>query len=114
MREQELRDLIQGVQDGTLTRRGFISRMMAVGLTAPLATQLLAHCGVAMAQSPIEYPPAKRGGGGTVKLLYWQAPTLLNPHFAVGTKDQEASRLFYEPFAGWSAEGELVPTLAAE
>jgi peptide/nickel transport system substrate-binding protein len=114
MHEQELRAQIQGVNDGTLTRRAFISRMMALGLTAPLATQLLAHCGVAMAQTKIDYAPTKRGGGGTVKLLYWQAPTLLNPHFAVGTKDQEASRIFYEPLGGWSPEGELVPILAAE
>src|SRR4029079_18315385 len=45
---------------------------------------------------------------------FWQAPTLLNPHFAVGTKDQEGSRIFYEPLAGWDAEGNLVPMLAAE
>jgi peptide/nickel transport system substrate-binding protein len=114
MHEQELRDLIERVKDGTLTRRGFMSRLAAVGLSAPLAAQLLAHCGVAMAQSKIDYAPTKRGGGGTVKLLYWQAPTLLNPHFAVGSKDQESSRIFYEPLAGWSAEGELISILAAE
>jgi len=114
MREQELRDLIKGVKEGTFTRRDFITRMMAAGLAAPLAVQLLAHAGVAMAQSQIEYAPTKRGGGGTVKLLYWQGPTLLNPHFAVGSKDQEASRIFYEPLAGWSGEGELVAILAEE
>jgi peptide/nickel transport system substrate-binding protein len=114
MREQELRDLAGAVKAGSLSRRGFIRRMAAIGLSAPLATQLLAHFGVAMAQTNIEYAPAKRGGGGTVKLLYWQAPTLLNPHFAVGSKDQESSRIFYEPLAGWSAEGELVAILAAE
>jgi peptide/nickel transport system substrate-binding protein len=32
----------------------------------------------------------------------------------VGTKDQEASRIFYEPLAGWDADGNLVPMLAAE
>ncbi|MGA7325268.1 MAG: peptide ABC transporter substrate-binding protein [Rhodomicrobium sp.] len=114
MREQELRDLIHRVKEGTFTRRDFIGRMMAAGLAAPLATQLLAHAGVAMAQSSIEYAPTKRGGGGTVKLLYWQGPTLLNPHFAVGTKDQEGCRIFYEPLAGWSPEAELVPILASE
>jgi peptide/nickel transport system substrate-binding protein len=114
MREQELRHLIKSVKDGTLTRRDFISQMMAVGLATPLATQLLAYSGVAMAQANIDYAPTKRGGGGTVKLLLWQAPTLLNPHFAVGSKDQEASRIFYEPLAGWSADGELVAILASE
>ncbi len=47
-------------------------------------------------------------------MLYWQAPTLLNPHFAVGTKDQEGSRIFYEPLAAWDPEGNLAPVLAAE
>jgi peptide/nickel transport system substrate-binding protein len=47
-------------------------------------------------------------------VLWWQGPTLLNPHFAVGTKDQDGSRIFYEPLAGWDAEGDLVPVLAAE
>ena len=30
-------------------------------------------------------------------------PTLINPHFAIGTKDQDASRIFYEPLAAWDA-----------
>jgi len=67
-----------------------------------------------MAATAIPYKPTKAGGGGPLKLLFWQAPTLLNPHFAVGTKDQEASRLFYEPLAGWDSDGNLVPILAAE
>ena len=47
-------------------------------------------------------------------MLWWQGPTLLNPHFAVGTKDQDGSRIFYEPLAGWDADGNLKPVLAAE
>ena len=47
-----------------------------------------------------------------MKVLWWQAPTLLNPHFATGTKDQDGSRLFYEPLAGWDADGNLRPILA--
>jgi peptide/nickel transport system substrate-binding protein len=86
--------------------------MTAVGLTAPMATQLLALSGVAMAQSRPTYKPTKRGGGGLLKVLWWQGPTLLNPHFAVGTKDQDGSRLFYEPLAGWDADGNLRPILA--
>jgi peptide/nickel transport system substrate-binding protein len=49
-----------------------------------------------------------------LKLLWWQAPTLLNPHFGVGQKDQDASRIFYEPLAAWDPDGNLVPMLAAE
>jgi peptide/nickel transport system substrate-binding protein len=38
----------------------------------------------------------------------------LNPHWATGTKEQEGSRMFYEPLAGWDADGVLYPVLAAE
>ena len=114
MLDTELRTMIDEVKDGRMDRRAFIQRMIGVGLTAPMATQILAIGGVAMAQSPSPYKPTKRGGGGPLKLLWWQGPTLLNPHFATGTKDQDGSRLFYEPLACWDADGNLKPILAAE
>ncbi len=114
MTEQELRRLLARARRGTLSRRGFMQRMAAVGLAAPLATQLLTLAGVAQAQPTHTYKPTRRGGGGLLKILYWQGATLLNPHFAVGTKDQDGSRLFYEPLAAWAADGTLVPILAAE
>ncbi|MDM7945592.1 MAG: peptide ABC transporter substrate-binding protein [Oceanibaculum nanhaiense] len=114
MKERELRGLINKVKHGKLSRRGFISRMVMLGLTAPLASQMLLSAGVAQAQSAMEYKPTKAGGGGTLKLLWWQGPTLLNPHFATGTKDQDGSRIFYEPLAAWAPDGALIPILAAE
>jgi peptide/nickel transport system substrate-binding protein len=113
MNERELRRLIGEVKHGKLSRRAFAQRMLAVGLTAPLATQLLAVAGVAHAQPKSQYKPTKRGGGGLLKVLWWQGPTLLNPHFAVGTKDQDGSRVFYEPLAAWDPDGNLKPKLAA-
>jgi peptide/nickel transport system substrate-binding protein len=112
MNEHRLRHLISQVKSGKVSRRAFLRRMAAVGLTAPLASQLLAYSGVAMAQTRPVYKPTKRGGGGMLKVLWWQAPTLLNPHFAVGGKDQDGSRLFYEPLAGWDDSGNLRPILA--
>ncbi|WP_159585606.1 peptide ABC transporter substrate-binding protein [Chelativorans xinjiangense] len=114
MNERELRGLIEDVRIGKLSRRAFVRGMVAVGLTAPLAAQMLSHSGIAMAAPFPEYKPTQRGGGGPLRLLWWQGPTLLNPHFAVGTKDQDGSRLFYEPLAAWDADGNLVPILAAE
>jgi len=114
MNEQDIRNMITKVKAGRLSRRAFVQRMIAVGLTAPMAGMMLSQSGAAMAATAIPYKPTKAGGGGPLKLLFWQAPTLLNPHFAVGTKDQEASRLFYEPLAGWDSDGNLVPILAAE
>jgi peptide/nickel transport system substrate-binding protein len=114
MNEQELRELFAAARDGRVSRRAVISRLVGLGLTAPLAGMLLARAGVAQAPAKFDYKPARAGGGGALRTLFWQAPTLLNPHFAVGTKDQEGSRIFYEPLAGWDAEGNLVPMLAAE
>jgi len=49
----------------------------------------------------------------TLKLLAWQAPTILNPHLATGFKDGEASRVTLEPLASFDGEGKLIPILAA-
>jgi peptide/nickel transport system substrate-binding protein len=116
MDERALRELISDVKAGRLSRRTFVQTMIGLGLTAPLAAQMLASAGVAHAQpkAPAGPAPTRRGGGGPLKTLWWQAPTLLNPHFATGTKDQDASRIFYEPLAGFDPDGNIVPILASE
>ncbi|HEV8438369.1 MAG TPA: peptide ABC transporter substrate-binding protein [Methylomirabilota bacterium] len=115
MDEHALRELIRDVKAGRLSRRRFVQTMVGLGLTAPLAAQMLAANGMAEAQSkPMEFTPTRRGGGGLLKTLWWQAPTLLNPHFATGTKDQDASRIFYEPLAAFDPDGNVTPVLAAE
>jgi peptide/nickel transport system substrate-binding protein len=114
MEERELRAMIDEVRAGRVSRRHFVQVMVGLGLTAPLAAQMLASAGVAQAQPKTMYKPTKRGGGGPLKALWWQGATLLNPHFAVGTKDQDGSRIFYESLASWDPDGNLVPILAAE
>ena len=115
MDEHALSELIAEVKAGRSSRRRFIQTMVGVGLTAPLAAQMLASAGLAQAQTPAAtFAPTRRGGGGQLRTLWWQAPTLLNPHFANGTKDQDAARVFYEPLAGFDPDGHVVPILAAE
>jgi peptide/nickel transport system substrate-binding protein len=115
MDDYGIRELIGEVRRGRLGRRDFIAAMVGLGLTAPMASRLLGGAGVAHAQPKAPaFTPARRGGGGQLKVLWWQAPTLLNPHFAVGTKDQDGSRIFYEPLAAFDPEGTLFPILAAE
>lgn len=65
------------------------------------------------AASPVA-PVSGRGAGDTLRLFFWQAPTILNPHLSVGTKDLSASRIVYEPLATFNAAGEMLPILAAE
>src|SRR5215470_8855690 len=116
MDEQRIRALIDDVKGGRLSRRSFIETMVGVGLTAPLAMQMLTAAGVAHAQTRPSpgLNPTKRGGGGRLRLLWWQAPTLLNGHFATGTKDQDAARPVYEPLCAFDPDGNFVPVLAAE
>jgi peptide/nickel transport system substrate-binding protein len=114
MDEKDLRELLRAVAAGGVSRRDFIGTMLGMGLTVPMAAGLLAQAGAARAAALPAYKPTRRGGGGTLRLLWWQGATLLNPHFATGTKDLDGSRLFYEPLASWHPDGELVPILAAE
>src|SRR6185436_12849545 len=114
MDERQIRELMADVKTGRLSRRRFVQTMVGLGLTAPLAAQMLNAAGVAAQPKATTFTPTKRGGGGPLKVLWWQAPTLLNPHFATGTKDQDACRIFYEPLAGFDPDGNLVPALATE
>ena len=113
MNEGELHRCIDRVRTGRMPRRDFIDRMLALGLSVPMAGLILMHAGVAKAQAST-YKPTKRGGGGVLKLIEWQGPTMLNPHFATGVKDGIGSRVFYEPLAQWDADANLQPVLAAE
>lgn len=49
-----------------------------------------------------------------LKMIYWQAPTILNPHLSTGFKDSEASRITLEPLATFDPDSKLIPVLAQE
>jgi peptide/nickel transport system substrate-binding protein len=55
-----------------------------------------------------------RGRDGEVKIIYWQAPSTLNPYLSAGTKDIEAASMIIEPLARFDENGELVPYLVDE
>jgi peptide/nickel transport system substrate-binding protein len=93
-------------------------RAAGVGLVAALT---LAACQPATSPGPSPTTGASattaassRGKGDDLKILYWQAPTILNPHLATGTKDFDAARLALEPLASWGPDGKAIPALAAE
>ncbi len=115
MDERELRELIRSVEAGVLSRRAFSRLMLGLGLTGPMIAQLLGGAGVAQAQPKAPaFRPSKRGGGGELRVLWWQAATILNPHLAIGVKDNDGCRIFYEPLASFDPDGGLVPVLATE
>ena len=57
---------------------------------------------------------AKRGGDGQLNLLYWQAPSTMNPNLSGGTKELEASSVVLEPLARYDEKGNMLPWLAEE
>jgi peptide/nickel transport system substrate-binding protein len=117
MDERALREWLDRVKDGTLSRREFTRMAARLGLAAPLAAQVFAAPGsprFAAAQAKPAFTPTRRGGGGELKVLWWQGPTILNPHLSIGVKDADGSRIFYEPLISFDPEGNYVPILAAE
>ena len=57
---------------------------------------------------------AECGSDGEVKIIYWQAPSILNPYLSSGTKDIESASLVIEPLGRYDENGDLVPFLAEE
>ena len=57
---------------------------------------------------------AERGVDGELRMLYWQAPSILNPYLSGGTKDIHAASLVIEPLARYDENGDMVAWLAAE
>ena len=139
MAQDTLDQLRMDVLEGRVSRRALLKRAAALGLTAPVVASLLAACQreeatpeatqapapgttpAAPATTPTEAAEetpsgeaAQRGGGGLLRLLWWQAPTILNPHLAQGTKDFDASSVVLEALAYFDSDGNLIPRLAAE
>ena len=54
---------------------------------------------------------AERGADGHVNVLYWQAPSILNPYLSSGTKDVETGSLVLEGLAGFDEKGVVIPRL---
>ena len=54
---------------------------------------------------------AQRGSSGHLNIIYWQAPSILNPFLSGGTKDVESASMILEPLARYDETGKLTPFL---
>jgi len=57
---------------------------------------------------------AERGSSGHLNIIYWQAPSTLNPYLSGGTKEVESASLVLESLARFDDAGTMVPWLAEE
>lgn len=140
MSDWTVAELVEDFKAGLIHRRAFVRTLLGAGVGMPVIAAILAACGssdkkadttssnlnvpaqgtasaanpAASAAAPAAFVPTKRGGGGTLKLFWNQAPLILNPHLTNGTKDRDGSRIALEPLAAYANDGTLVPFLAAE
>jgi peptide/nickel transport system substrate-binding protein len=110
MTDRDVAQLLREFKSGRLTRRQVVTRMMEVGLGISAIWALLDRA----TALPARAAAGGRGSQGTVRLLYWQAPTIVNPHLAQGTKDFHASRVVLEPLLTVTTGGVFTPVLATE
>ena len=80
-------------------------RTALLGAAAVVAIAPMAHA---------EGHEGERGRDGEVSILYWQAPSILNPYLSGGTKDVESASMIIEPLARYNEKGELVAWLVDE
>ena len=78
---------------------------------------LMLGAAASMAIAPMVHADAhegERGRDGQLNIIYWQAPSILNPYLSGGTKDLESASLVLEPLGRYDQTGALVPYLAEE
>ena len=110
-------DLFQQLQSGGISRRDFLQASLAGGMALPVALHAVAVTGqtpVPAADRPMVGVEGKeRGSAGELRLIQWQAPTLLATHSAQGGKDNLAAALIMEPLTNYLADGTVVPNLVS-
>ena len=124
---------------GQLSRRDFLRRGMAIGVSFGVLGALIRNvqsvgavpapqdatpgatpAGPAGA-TPVSTPPPSagidsktRGQDGELKILQWQAPTGLNPHQTTGTTNALAGSLILEAMMSYQPDASLWPVLLTE
>src|SRR5215207_8224104 len=123
------------LRSGTITRREFTLRALALGVGMPIISFVLRaetasattasgtvgrHIGWGVAAQGTAGPPAEgmdgrtRGEGGELRLIQWQAPSMLSPHVSTGEKDYLAGQIIVEPLMHYLPDGTLIPNLITE
>ncbi len=71
---------------------------------------------IAITATPVQADghSGERGRDGQLNIIYWQAPSILNPYLSGGTKDTQSASLILEPLARYNEKGEMVPWLVDE
>lgn len=120
------RDLTDHLRANRIDRRTFMRASAALGVSAGVAA-IVANSAIAQDSTPesstetdaVGRPAAgtanqERGAGGELRLLSYQAASVLAAHSGSGGKDYYPSALVLEPPLKYNAQGELLPILVEE
>ena len=127
-----LTTLVAQLERGSLSRRDFMRKASALGVSAAGASWLAAGGNPAAAQTPVASPPVgtpaaspvagafeaptfgteglERGAAGELRILWWQAPTVLNPHL----NGDAGTQFVLEPLLAYAPDSSIVPVLLQE
>ena len=141
MTQGPLRSLVNDFASGAISRRDFIHRAGTLGIAGGAALALANAVGVSAKSgyrngfavyqgadgTPVASPEAgapgrseentenqTRGEGGELRMIQWQASTLMSPHVSSGTKEFLAAQLVLEPLIHYTPEAIMIPNLVTE
>ena len=119
----KLSSLLNQFNTGSISRRGFLQGATALGMSAAGAGWLANGGDPAAAQTDMATPdtgdyqaPAfgteglERGAHGELRILWWQAPTVLNPHL----NGDAGTQFVLEPLLSYSPESTIIPVLVEQ
>ena len=120
----DLGKLVTQFKTGNLSRRIFMHQATALGVTAAGASWLAAGGNPAAAQTPGAATPEsgpfeapdfgtenlERGAAGELRVLWWQAPTVLNPHL----NGDAGAQFVLEPLLSYAPDSSIIPVLVEE
>ncbi|HYH12826.1 MAG TPA: ABC transporter substrate-binding protein [Thermomicrobiales bacterium] len=120
------RTLVDQLRSGAIDRRAFLKTSGALGVSGGVAA-IVANGVAAQDATPAASGSAdpagrpavgtenqERGAGGELRLISWQAATVLAAHSSTGTKDTMAGSLIMEPVLTFNADGQVAPLLVEQ
>lgn len=119
--QSPIASIYTSLQRGDISRRRFLARATATGMSVAAATFLASGGRPASAQTPQASPEGgstyerptvgteglERGASGELRILWWQAPTVLNPHLAGDT----GAEFIFEPLMNYFPDTSIQPIL---
>lgn len=121
------KELVSKFRSGDISRRTFVRSAAALGMAPALITAISSRV-VAQDATPegedvfaTDGTPndeatenQTRGEGGEIRIIQYQAPTILSPHVSTGYKDYDAARIVVEPLLDYLPDAQLYGVLIDE